>query len=118
MFTAITALGIGFIFLSSTLGAALVYCFKKEFSTSLNAAFLGLASGVMVAASIWSLLIPAFEKLQNGWDRYAFIPVSLGILLGAALLFLLDAIQTKHNSKAQGLDKKTSRLFLWKAHRA
>ena len=72
-FFAITVLGIGFIFLCSTLGAALVYCFKKEFSKALNAAFLGLASGVMLAASVWSLLIPALEKSQNEWGRYAFI---------------------------------------------
>ena len=111
-FFAITVLGIGFIFLCSTLGAALVYCFKKEFSKALNAAFLGLASGVMLAASVWSLLIPALEKSQNEWGRYAFIPVSLGFLLGAALLWTFDKIQTNQRESSLSLDKKTKRLFL------
>ena len=110
-FFTITALGIGFIFLSSTLGAALVYCFKKEFSKKINAIFLGLASGVMIAASVWSLLLPAFEKLQNGWGRYAFIPISISFLLGAALLWILDKLlPTSHKNSRLG-DAKTRRLF-------
>ncbi len=110
-FFTITALGIGFIFLSSTLGAALVYCFKKEFSKKINAIFLGLASGVMIAASVWSLLLPAFEKLQNGWGRYAFIPISISFLLGAALLWILDKLlPTSHKNSGLG-DAKTRRLF-------
>lgn len=111
-FLGITALGIGFIFLSSTLGAALVYGFKKEFSETLNAAFLGLASGVMVAASVWSLLLPALEKTQNGWGRYAFIPVSLGFLLGALLLWGFDKILPKPKENTVGFNQKTRRLFL------
>ena len=111
-FLGITALGIGFIFLSSTLGAALVYCFQKDFSKMLNAAFLGLASGVMVAASVWSLLLPALEKTQNGWGRYAFIPVSLGFLLGAALLWVFDKILPKPKENTVGFNQKTRRLFL------
>ena len=86
----LTALGIGFIFLLSTLGSALVYCFKGELSPKTNAAFLGLASGVMLAASVWSLLLPALSQSQNGWGRYAFIPVSVGFLSGALFLWLFD----------------------------
>ena len=111
-FLGITAFGIGFIFLFSTLGAALVYCFKKEFSPKLNAAFLGLASGVMIAASIWSLILPALAQTQNGWGRYAFTPVSLGLLLGALLLWLFDKILPKQDEKISSFDKKTKRLFL------
>lgn len=111
-FLGITALGIGFIFLSSTFGAALVYCFKKEFSPKLNAAFLGLASGVMIAASVWSLLLPALNQTQNEWGRYAFIPVSLGFLLGALLIWAFDKLLPKQNKKGLSLDKKTKRLFL------
>jgi ZIP family zinc transporter len=111
-FLTITALGIGFIFLSSTLGAALVYCFKKEFSPQFNAAFLGIASGVMIAASVWSLVLPALNQTQNGWGRYAFIPVSLGFLLGSLLLWTFDKILPKQSKKEGSLDEKTSRLFL------
>lgn len=111
-FIGITALGIGFIFLSSTLGAALVYCFKKEFSPRLNAAFLGLASGVMIAASVWSLLLPALDETQNGWGRYAFIPVSIGFLLGSAFLFVFDKLLPSQSQKGLSADKRTKRLFL------
>lgn len=111
-FLGITALGIGFIFLSSTLGAALVYCFKKEFSPKLNAAFLGLASGVMIAASVWSLLLPALDQTQNGWGRYAFIPVSIGFLLGCLLLWVFDKILPTPSKSRLSLDQKTKRLFL------
>ena len=109
----LTALGIGFIFLSSTLGAALVYCFKGELSKKANAAFLGLASGVMLAASVWSLLLPALAQAENGWGRYAIIPISIGFLSGAAFLWAFDKItpntQTAGNFSVR---KKAKRLFL------
>jgi ZIP family zinc transporter len=109
----LTALGIGFIFLSSTLGAALVYCFKGELSKKANAAFLGLASGIMLAASVWSLLLPALAQAENGWGRYAIIPISIGFLSGAAFLWTFDKItpnkQTAGNFSAR---KKAKRLFL------
>ncbi|MBQ8429250.1 MAG: ZIP family metal transporter [Clostridia bacterium] len=109
----LTALGIGFIFLSSTLGAALVYCFKGELSKKTNAAFLGLASGIMLAASIWSLLLPALEQAGNGWGRYAIIPVSVGFLLGAAFLWLFDKMTPDTRKKALlSEEKKAKRLFL------
>lgn len=110
-FVALTALGIGFIFLCSTLGSALVYCFKKELSPTLNAAFLGLASGVMIAASVWSLLIPAFNETQNEWGRYAFIPVSCGFLLGAAFLTVADKITSSFGRNGDSSDERMKRLF-------
>ena len=87
--------GIGFIFLMTALGAALVFCFKKEFSPRLNAAFFGFASGVMLAASVWSLLLPAFEQAEGQWKQYAFIPVAIGFLFGAVFLYLLDKLIPK-----------------------
>lgn len=108
-----TALGIGFIFLSSTLGAALVYCFKGELSKRTNAAFLGLASGIMLAASVWSLLLPGLAQAENGWGRYAFIPISIGFLLGAVFLWAFDKM-TPNTQKEEGFStrKKAKRLFL------
>lgn len=109
----LTALGIGFIFLLSTLGSALVYCFKGELSPKTNAAFLGLASGVMLAASVWSLLLPALSQSQKGWGRYAFIPVSVGFLSGALFLWLFDKCTPA--ARKQGVvseREKAKRLFL------
>ncbi len=104
-----TVIGIGFIFLSSTLGAALVYCFKKEFSPKANAAFLGLASGIMLAASVWSLILPAFDQAETRWGRYAVIPISLGLLFGGAFLWAFDRMCSFKNTE---IGKKSVRLFL------
>lgn len=86
----ITIFGIFFIFFTSTLGAAVVFLFKKEISPKLNAIFLGFASGVMLAASVWSLLIPAIEQSKPSFGAFSFLPAACGIFLGGAFLVLLD----------------------------
>ena len=63
--TAMTVLGFCIIFIATTAGAALVFLFKGELSGKLNTLFLGFASGVMVAASVWSLLIPSIEGAEE-----------------------------------------------------
>ena len=60
-YTALTVLGFSLIFLSTTLGSSLVFFFKREISEKLNTLFLGFAAGIMIAASVWSLLIPSIE---------------------------------------------------------
>lgn len=62
--TGIAAIGIALIFLMTTAGSALVFFFKKDISAKVNAAFLGFASGVMVAASVFGLLVPAMEQAE------------------------------------------------------
>jgi ZIP family zinc transporter len=83
--------GTGFTFLMTSLGAAVVFFFRNEISQSVQRIFLGFAAGVMIAASIWSLLIPAIDeataKGQIGW-----IPAAGGFLLGVAFLIVLDSI--------------------------
>ena len=63
--------GTGFTFLMTTLGAAMVFFFRKAVSANIQRIFLGFAAGVMIAASVWSLLIPAMEEAQAagvaGW---------------------------------------------------
>ena len=71
--TWITVFGIFFIFFTSTLGAAVVFLFKKEISPKLNAIFLGFASGVMLAASVWSLLIPAIEQSKPSFGAFSVL---------------------------------------------
>lgn len=56
------AAGTGFTFLMTTLGAGLVFFFRKQFSAGLQRVFLGFAAGVMIAAAVWSLLIPAIDR--------------------------------------------------------
>ena len=59
----ITIIGFSIIFLMTTFGASLVFFFKKDISQSINSFLLGIAGGIMVAASIWSLIIPAIASI-------------------------------------------------------
>lgn len=78
-------------FLGTSLGAGCVFLLKKEIGDRLQKALLGFAAGVMVAASVWSLLIPAMEQSEP-LGRLAFLPAALGLLLGMGFLLLLDQI--------------------------
>ncbi len=81
-------LGTGFTFLATALGAASVFLFKKGISPRTNKTFLGFAAGVMIAASVWSLLIPALEdEAFGGW-----LPAVVGFLAGGGFLYLLDRL--------------------------
>ena len=86
-----TAIGILIPFLGTTLGAACVFFMKGAIRPQIQKLLLGFASGVMVAASVWSLLIPAME-MSEGMGRLAFIPASAGVLLGMGFLLLMDKV--------------------------
>lgn len=90
-FTAITVIGFSIIFLSTALGSSLVFFFKKEVSEKVNALFLGLAAGIMIAASVWSLLIPSLEAASD-WGTWSFVPAVVGFVAGGLFLVLLDKI--------------------------
>ena len=66
--------GTGFTFLMTTLGASVVFFFRKEVNASVQRIFLGFAAGVMVAASVWSLLIPAIEEASLNGVSAGFLP--------------------------------------------
>ena len=87
MRTLITGLAIPFI--GTAAGSACVFFLRKELSVSLQRALTGFAAGVMVAASIWSLIVPAIEQSQV-LGRWAFLPAFLGFWLGILFLLLLD----------------------------
>jgi ZIP family zinc transporter len=78
-------------FLGTTLGAAMVFLMKDEMSAALQKMLLGFASGVMIAASVWSLLIPSMEmgRQQGG---IAWLPAAGGFLLGMGFLLVLDSL--------------------------
>lgn len=78
-------------FLGTSLGAGCVFLLKKEIGDRLQKSLLGFAAGVMVAASVWSLLIPAMEQSES-LGRLAFLPAALGLLLGMGFLLLLDQL--------------------------
>lgn len=72
-----TFFGILIPFIGTTLGAACVFFMKKTLGKSVQRALTGFAAGVMVAASIWSLLIPAIKQSENMGDL-SFVPAVLG----------------------------------------
>lgn len=86
-----TLQGTGFTFLMTSLGAALVFCFRKDMKESLQQIMLGFAAGVMVAASVWSLLLPAIEQAEQRGD-IAIIPAAGGFALGGIFLAVMDRI--------------------------
>ncbi len=67
----------------TTAGAACVFLLKNEIKPLIQKSLLGFASGVMVAASVWSLLIPAMD-MSESMGRFALIPAAVGLLLGIA----------------------------------
>lgn len=83
--------GTGFTFLMTALGAATVFFFTKNMKDYVQKVFLGFAAGVMIAASVWSLLIPAIELAESA-GQPGWLPAAGGFVLGAAFLYLLDLL--------------------------
>ncbi|MBO7217662.1 MAG: ZIP family metal transporter [Clostridia bacterium] len=81
--------GIFIPLLGTTIGSAFVFFIKPSIKENLIRIFSGFAAGVMVAASIWSLLLPALSLSEN-WGSLAFVPPALGFLLGTVALILTD----------------------------
>ena len=86
-----TFLGIMIPFLGTTLGAACVFFMKKSLGDLVQRSLAGFAAGVMVAASIWSLLIPAIEQ-SEGMGKLSFLPAFIGFWVGVLFLLLLDHV--------------------------
>ena len=83
--------GIMIPFLGTALGAACVFFMKKSMHTLLQKALTGFAGGVMVAASVWSLLIPAMNQSEH-MGKFAFVPAAVGFWLGILFLLTLDRL--------------------------
>lgn len=84
-------IGIIIPFVGTTLGAAMVFFLKNEMKPLLQKTLLGFASGVMIAASVWSLLIPAIDMAEEQGD-VAWVPAVVGFLLGIGFLLFLDSV--------------------------
>lgn len=96
-------------FLGTTLGAACVYFLKKEIGVKLQKVFAGFAAGVMVAASIWSLLIPAMDMCED-MGKFAFVPALVGFLLGIGFLLVLDSLIPHLHVGSEEPEGRKSRL--------
>ena len=78
-------------FLGTTLGAACVFFMKGEMNQNLQRALMGFAAGGMIAASIWSLIIPAMDQSEH-MGKLAFLPAFIGVWIGILFLLLLDRV--------------------------
>ena len=87
-----SAAGTGFTFLMTTLGAAMVFLISGEENPRFQKAVLGFAAGVMTAASVWSLLIPAIEQVEEEGVLPGWLPAAAGMLAGVVFLAVLDGM--------------------------
>ena len=78
-------------FLGTTLGSAMVFIMKDKMNLKVEKVLLGFASGVMIAASVWSLIIPSIDMAKSQ-GRIAWIPAAVGFLLGIIFLLILDSL--------------------------
>lgn len=110
-------IGILIPFVGTTLGAAMVFFMRKEMNGKIQKGLLGFASGVMIAASVWSLLIPAIEMSEEQ-GGIPWMPAAVGFLLGIGFLLLLDTLMPHlhlNEDTPEGLPsnlKKTTMLVL------
>ena len=84
-------IGFSIIFIATSLGSAIIFFVKNSVSEKMNTIFLGFAGGIMVAASIWSLILPAIDQSSN-LGKLSFLPVVGGFLLGSLFLVILDKV--------------------------
>ena len=100
--------------LGTMLGAAFVFLMKDEMPLRLQKTLLGFASGVMVAASVWSLLIPSMEMVADS-GRWSVVPAAVGFLLGMGFLLMIDEL-TPHlhigTDKPEGPRSRLSRTAM------
>lgn len=105
----ITIFSIAIIFIATTLGSSLVFVLKRNFSDKLSNMILGFASGIMISAGIFGLLIPSISEAETLYKELAPLPVIVGFFLGGIILFALDKIIPhfhKNNEQEEGLPSK------------
>ena len=96
-------------FLGTAAGAACVFFMRRALSTAVQRALTGFAAGVMVAASIWSLIVPAIEQ-SGAMGKWAFLPAFLGFWCGILFLLALDRLIPHLHANAQRPEGPKSRL--------
>ncbi len=101
-------------FLGTSLGAACVFVMKEELSARVQKALIGFAAGVMVAASVWSLLIPAMEESAS-LGSWSFLPAVIGFWVGTLFLLALDHLIPHlhlHAEQAEGPHSRFSKTVM------
>lgn len=101
-------------FLGTTLGSAMVFFMKNKINNKVEKILLGFASGVMIAASVWSLLIPSIDMAEEQ-GVIAWIPATVGFLLGMLFLLVLDCIIPHlhlNSNKPEGMKSKLQKTTM------
>ena len=117
----LTVIGFASIFIATTLGAALVFFFNKDISKGINALLMGFAAGIMIAASVWSLLIPSIEG-ASGYGALSFLPAVSGFILGGFFLVFLDKVvphfltEETNNEKNEEFEKRIKMFIAITVH--
>jgi zinc transporter, ZIP family len=96
-------------FAGTTLGAACVFLMRREMNDTVQRALMGFAAGVMVAASVWSLLIPSM-KMSGSAGKLAFVPALIGFAAGILFLFILDKVTPHLHAAAQNPEGPATKL--------
>ncbi len=102
-------IGILIPFAGTSLGSFLVFLMKKEMNAMVQRALTGFASGVMVAASIWSLIVPALDQAE-GMGKLSFLPAAVGFWIGILFLLFLDSVIPHLHMNAEKADGPKSKL--------
>ena len=108
------AVGLAIPFLGTTLGSAMVFLMKNKINPKVEKLLLGFASGVMIAASVWSLLIPSIDMAEEQ-GKIAYLPAAVGFLLGIAFLLMLDSVIPHlhlNNDNPEGLKSKLKKTTM------
>ena len=101
-------------FLGTTLGSAMVFFMKNKFDRKVEKILLGFAAGVMMSASIWSLLIPAMD-MSKQQEIAEWLPATIGFLLGIIFLLILDSVIPHlhlHDEKPEGIKAKIKKTTM------
>lgn len=115
----LSAISLSIIFLATTLGSAIVFFVKRNLSNKVSNIIIGLASGIMIAASFFGLLIPSIEEGKIIYGNYTIFAVLGGFLGGGLLLYIIDKIVPhfhKNSDDEEGIKtnkiSKQSKFFL------
>lgn len=107
-------LGLLIPFLGTTLGAAMVFLMKNKINKKIEKILLGFAAGIMIAASVWSLIMPSIEMAEEQ-GKIAWIPASVGFLLGILFLLSLDHLIPHlnfHGENQEGIKAKLKKTTM------
>lgn len=101
-------LGILVPFIGTSLGSFFVFFMKKDMSENFQKATVGFAAGVMIAASVWSLILPSVEMAENQ-GKVEWVPATVGLILGVLFLICINKIANKLEKRKNG--KKLNMLL-------